>query len=93
VHLVTHQFEKEAEFYWGTIKPRAGEPTLTWEQPNTLMDAQYYPLDIKRAKEQEFLRLEQGQICVMEYATKFNQLSRFAPNQVVVEEIRIDYFE
>ena len=57
------------------------------------MDAQYYPLDIKRAKEQEFLRLEQGQISVMEYATKINQLSRFAPNQVVVEEIRIDYFE
>jgi len=31
VRLVTHQFEKEVEFWWGTVKPRAGEPVLTWE--------------------------------------------------------------
>jgi len=31
VHLATHQFERDAEFWWGTAKPRAGEPALTWE--------------------------------------------------------------
>jgi len=45
------------------------------------MDAQYYPWDMKRAKEQEFLRLKQGQMSVMEYAAKFNKLSRFAPTR------------
>jgi len=80
VHLVTHQFEKEAKFWWGTVKPRAGESGLTWEKLRTLMDAQYYPRDMKRAKEQEFLRLKQGQMSATEYATKFNKLSRFAPN-------------
>jgi len=45
------QFEKEAKFWWGTIKPEAGEPALTWEQLKTLMDAQYYPQNMKRAKE------------------------------------------
>jgi len=88
VRLATHQFEKETEFWWGTVKPRAGEPTLTLEQLKTMMDAQYYPRDMKRAKEQEFLRLKQGQMSVMEYATKFNELSRFAPNQVATEEIK-----
>ena len=53
VHLATHQFEKEAEFWWGTVKPRAGEQALTWEQLKTLMDAQYYPRDMKRAKDYE----------------------------------------
>ena len=33
---------------------------------------------MKRAKEQEFLRLKQGKMSVIEYATKFNELSRFA---------------
>jgi len=80
VCLATDQFEKEAEFWWGTIKPRASEPALTWEQLKTLMDAQYYPQDMKRAKEQEFSRLKQGQMSVTEYATKFNELIRFAPN-------------
>ena len=30
---------------------------------------------------------------VMEYAAKFNELSRFAPNQVATEEMRMDHFE
>jgi len=29
----------------------------------------------------------------MEYAAKFNELSRFAPNQVATKEMRMDYFE
>jgi len=31
VHMGTHQFENEVKFWWGTIKPRAGELALTWE--------------------------------------------------------------
>ena len=51
VCLATYQFEREAEFWWGTIKPRPSELALAWEQLKTLMDAQYYPREIKRAKE------------------------------------------
>jgi len=36
---------------------------------------------------------EQGQMSVTEYAAKFNELSRFAPNQVTTEEIKMDHFE
>ena len=93
VRLATHQFKKEAKFWWGTVKPRAGEPALTWEQLKALMDAQYYPRDMKRAKEQEFLRLKQGQMSVVEYAPKFKELSRFTPNQVTTEEMKMDHFE
>jgi len=48
---------------------------------------------MKRAKEQEFLRLKQGQMSVMEYAAKFNELSHFAPNQVATEEMKMDHFD
>jgi len=58
VRLATHQFEKEVEFWWETIKPRTGEPALTWELLKTMMDAQYCPRVVKSAKEQEFLRLK-----------------------------------
>jgi len=47
----------------------------------------------KRAKEQEFLLLKQGQISVTEYAAKFNELSRYASNQVATEEMKMDHFE
>ena len=43
VHLAAYQLEKEVEFWWGTVKPRVGEPVLTWNQLKALMDTQYYP--------------------------------------------------
>ena len=48
---------------------------------------------MKRAKEQELLHLKQGQTSVTEYAAKFNELSRFALNQVATEEMKMDHFE
>ena len=44
-------------------------------------------------KEREFLNLKEGSLSIMEYATKFNELSRFAPHQVDIEERRMDHFE
>jgi len=57
------------------------------------MDAQYCPWDMERAKEQEFLHLKQGQMSVIEYAAKFNELSDFAPSQVPTKEMKMDHFE
>ena len=57
------------------------------------MDAKYYPKDAKRAKEQQFIGLRQGNMSVLENTTKFNELSRFSPNQVATEEMKMDHFE
>ena len=93
VHLATYQFEKEAEFWWRIVKPRASEPVLNWSQLKALMDAQYYRRDVRKVKDREFLCLKQGEMSVMEYAAKFNELSHFAPNQVTTKEMRMDHFE
>jgi len=37
--------------------------------------------------------LKLGEITVMEYVENFNELSRFAPNQVATEEMRMDHFK
>jgi len=47
---------------------------MTWERLKELMDNQYYPLDVQRMKEKEFLSLKQGNLSVMEYASRFNEL-------------------
>ncbi|KAF1885911.1 hypothetical protein Lal_00016946 [Lupinus albus] len=39
----------------------------------------YFPADLKRKKEMEFLKLEQGNMSVGEYAAKFDELARFCP--------------
>jgi len=80
VALVTYQFDGEVEYWWGIVKPREGEDPTTWERLKELMDNHYYPRDVRRMKEREFLSLKQGNLSVMEYASKFNELSRFAPH-------------
>ena len=65
VHLATYQFEKEDKFWWGTMKPRAGEPPLSWNQLKELRDAKYYHWDVKKTKEQEFMRQKQGDMSIM----------------------------
>jgi len=44
-------------------------------------------------KEREFLSLKQGNLNVVEYATKFNELSRFSPHQITTEEKKMDHFK
>jgi len=66
---------------------------MTWERLKELMDIKYYPKDSQSTKEEEFLSLKQGSLSVMEYAAKFNELSRFAPHQVATEEMKMDHFE
>ena len=58
IQLATHQFEKEVKYWWETVKPYKGEQVLMWAKFKDLMDAKYYPKDVKWAKEQEFLRFK-----------------------------------
>ena len=44
-------------------------------------------------KEREFLGLKQGNMSVMQYASKFNELSRFAPHQVSTKDRKMEHFE
>ena len=57
------------------------------------MDAQYYSHDVRKTKEWKFLSLKQGEMSIIEYAAKFNELNRFAPNQVTTKEMRMDHSE
>jgi len=93
VALTTYQFEGEAEFWWGTVKPREGEDPMTWDRLVGLLNNKYYPRDVQRTKERELLSLKQGRMSVMEYAARFNELSRFAMHQVNTKERKMDHFE
>ena len=53
---------------------------MNWERLIELLDNKYYPWDVQRMKEREFLSLKQGHLSVMQYTAQFNELSRFAPH-------------
>ena len=69
----------EVEHWWMSMKSimeERGEPA-TWEAFQGKFLSEYFPDNVRYAKEVEFLQLTQGGKSVAEYAEKFKHLSRF----------------
>ncbi|KAA0025864.1 Retrotransposon protein [Cucumis melo var. makuwa] len=57
---------------------------ITWEQFKENFYAKFFSANVKHAKLQKFLNLEQGDMTVEQYDAEFDMLSRFAPDVVRV---------
>jgi len=53
----------------------------------------FYPISLQKAKEGEFMQLQQGNMSVVEYASKFMKLSQFAPAFVADERLKMNQFK
>jgi len=53
----------------------------------------FYPISLQKAKEGEFMQLQRGSISVLEYASKFMELLRFAPAFIADERLKMNRFE
>ena len=70
---------EEAEFRCIGIKQMMEdrEEIVTWESFKVRFLEEYFPNSVRYAKEVEFMQLEQGNISITEYATRFKHLARF----------------
>ncbi|KAF1859170.1 hypothetical protein Lal_00001001 [Lupinus albus] len=76
----TYMLVTEAENWWEfTRRQMETEGQLISWSTFKAKFLQYFPADLKRKKEMEFLKLEQGNMSVGEYAAKFEELARFCP--------------
>ena len=50
-------------------------------------------MSLQKAKENEFIQLHQGGMSVLEYASKFMELFRFAPTFVTDERLKMNRFK
>ena len=90
VKLVSFYLAGPAEMWWRTVKVTM--TTTTWEDFRKTLREQFYPLSLERKKENEFLHLRQGHMTLIEYSSKFNELSRFATDIVSTEKVRASRF-
>ncbi|KAA0061214.1 gag protease polyprotein [Cucumis melo var. makuwa] len=65
---------------------------ITWEQFKENFYAKFFSANVKHAKLQEFINLEQGNMTVEQYDAEFDMLSRFAPDVVRDEAARTEKF-
>ncbi|KAA0067065.1 gag protease polyprotein [Cucumis melo var. makuwa] len=76
--------------WWETAERMLGGDVskITWEQFKESFYVKFFSANIKYAKQQEFLNLEQDDMTVEQYDAEFDMLSRFAPDVVKDEEAR-----
>jgi len=82
VRFGTHMLAKEVDDWWVSTRPllENGAEGVTWAVFRREFLSRYFPEDVRKKKEIEFLELKQGDMSVMEYAAKFVELVKFYPH-------------
>ena len=66
--------------------------TITWAEFATQFRNYHISAGLMKIKKKEFLSLKQGSMSVSEYRDRFIQLSRYAPDEVAVDERKDEHF-
>ncbi|KAL5559354.1 hypothetical protein UlMin_035565 [Ulmus minor] len=88
VDYAAYMLQEDAYDWWRMVKHQHENDTeaFTWEMFKNEFFNQYFPKSVRREKEREFSKLEQGNKTVAEYEANFARLAKFAPDLVATEE-------
>jgi len=73
------------------MRERQYEPGFGWDKFKEMIKDHFYPISLQKAKEGEFMQVQQGSMSVLEYTSKF--MERFAPAFVADERLKMNRFE
>ena len=78
--------------WWKSIEASYVNAPCSWEKFVLVFKLKYVPQPYLKALHNEFFNQKQGTMTVMEYITKFDDLSRYAPVLVATPEARRERF-
>jgi hypothetical protein len=98
VAYAAYKLTGEAKRWWQDKKvvlvaDLGSKTVISWEVFKHEFNRHFFPRVVQEAKAREFLDLVQGRMTVIEYATKFLQLSRFGLYLILTEEKKVKKFE
>ena len=94
VNILTFYLVDEADIWWSTVKDKLQRLELTWAKFLQELRTKFYPITVQQQKEKEFMELKmRGNMIVLQYAHKLTELSRFGPDFVVTEKLKMRRFE
>ncbi|RVW61725.1 Transposon Ty3-I Gag-Pol polyprotein [Vitis vinifera] len=85
VGLATYMLVDKADFWWESMKRVYDTKVMTWEEFERIFLGKYFGEVAKHAKRMEFEHLIQGTMSVLEYESRFSELSRFALGMISEE--------
>jgi len=105
-HITCPEFKKvgcaefmligRAGFWWESASRTRSEEqqaALTWDDFKEEIRDKFFPQALRDHRETEFLRLVQGDMDIVEYERRFEELSRYAPHLVETEFKKARRFE
>ena len=93
IMLATFQLEGESQVWGDWVKTSRDLEAMTWAEFHGLFVSKYFPATARHAKAQEFLKLRQGMMTVMEYMARFTELARFGDDYVATDMAKVRRFE
>jgi hypothetical protein len=87
VLFAAHQLFGAAAEWWETYhNSHQNVGGITWNKFKARFRTHYVPRGTLKLKKKEFSELQQDEMTVNEYHSKFTQMSRYAPNEVNTDE-------
>ena len=93
IRLAAFQLKGEAEVWWRWARTSRDLEAMTWAEFQELFMGKYVPDTARHAKAQEFLKLKQGVMTVMDYVARFTELARFVDDYVATDMAKVRRFE
>ncbi|XP_060202282.1 uncharacterized protein LOC132630731 [Lycium barbarum] len=90
VELASYRLRDVAAVWYESWLMSRGEnaPPMVWFEFTKAFLAHYFPVEIRRARVDKFLSLQQNNMSAREYSLKFNSLTRYAPAIIAEMEDR-----
>ena len=92
VEVAKIQLQDVVRNWWLAKEARLDKP-ITWDQFSKSFYDRFFPTTAQKEMEEQFIRLQQWNRSVDEYAAEFLRLSRFAPYMIADEEKRASRFQ
>ena len=87
--MAVYYLREAADHWWSGAKTTLlAQEGFNWNRLKEKLRSQFYPYSVREGKYNEFVRLRQKDMTPLEYAKKFQNLERFAPELVTTEERR-----
>ena len=93
IRLAMFQLEGESQVWWDWIKTSRDLEARTWAEFHAFFKGKYFPATTRHAKAQEFLKLRQGTMTVMEYMARFIELAHYTDDYVAIDLAKVRRFE
>ena len=93
VSLTTYMLINKADFWWESMKRVYNTNVTTWEEFERLFLDKYFGEVAKHAKMMEFEHLIQGTMSILEYESRFSELSRFVMEMISEEGEKAKRFQ